>query len=214
MQCYRFELHKESQDLCTIIMPFGKYKYTWDSWWDSNALQTLLKHSWKMHCQTSKILTLHWPCWCFLQWLGSPWQSLSHNFTLISKNGFTINPLKCEWAVKETDWLGYWLTPWGLKPWKKKIDAILHMDHPCNAMELHMFIGCVNYYCDMWPSCAHILKCWQIDPVWKRKLLWNGQMKCKRRLSKCICLWLPMLLQLTTTNRSGLTYTLMPLTSG
>jgi hypothetical protein len=32
------------------------------------------------------------------------------------------------------------------------------MDHPCNAMELHMFIGCVNYYHDMWPSPAHILK--------------------------------------------------------
>ncbi len=32
------------------------------------------------------------------------------------------------------------------------------MDHPCNATELHMFIGCVNYYCDMWPSHAHILK--------------------------------------------------------
>jgi hypothetical protein len=40
----------------------------------------------------------------------------------------------------------------------KKIDAILHMDHPCNATELHMFIGCVNYYRDMWPSHAHILK--------------------------------------------------------
>ncbi len=32
------------------------------------------------------------------------------------------------------------------------------MDHPCNATELSMFIGCVNYYRDMWPSCAHILK--------------------------------------------------------
>ncbi len=32
------------------------------------------------------------------------------------------------------------------------------MDRPCNAKELHMFIGCINYYRDMWPSCAHILK--------------------------------------------------------
>jgi hypothetical protein len=32
------------------------------------------------------------------------------------------------------------------------------MDHPCNATELHMFIGCINYYHGMWPSRAHTLK--------------------------------------------------------
>jgi hypothetical protein len=32
------------------------------------------------------------------------------------------------------------------------------MDRPCNATELRMFIGCVNYYRGMWPSRAHILK--------------------------------------------------------
>jgi hypothetical protein len=58
----------------------------------------------------------------------------------LHENGFTINPLRSEWSIKETDWLGYWLTPGGSKPWKKKI-----MDHPCTATELCMFSGCVNY---------------------------------------------------------------------
>ncbi|KAL7474982.1 hypothetical protein ACHAW6_000919 [Cyclotella cf. meneghiniana] len=43
-------------------------------------------------------------------------------------------------------------------PGRKKIDAILHMDCPRNATKLCMFTGCINYYRDMWPSCAHILK--------------------------------------------------------
>ncbi len=183
---------------------------TWDFQWDSNAHQTLLNQQWKMYCQASKMLMSILMMLVLSLIIGMTLSILRR----LCEHGFTINPIKCEWVVNETDWLGYWLSPRCLKPWKKKIDTILHMDCLCNTTELRMFIGCVNYNHDMWPSCVHILKpLTDQSGLKKRAHIFNGLMTFNKHLTKCTCLWLSMLLQLIRTTPNGSMYMLMPLTS-
>jgi hypothetical protein len=44
-----------------------------------------------------------------------------------------------------------------LKPWEKKIDAVLQMQPPINLNQLGDFVGMVNYHGDMRPHRYHLL---------------------------------------------------------
>jgi len=71
--------------------------------------------------------------------------------------GFTVNPLKCEWGVAETDFLGYWITKTGSKPWEKRIEPILKMEEPKTGKELRRFVGLTNWYRHMYKNQAEVL---------------------------------------------------------
>jgi hypothetical protein len=57
----------------------------------------------------------------------------------LNDNGYTVNPLKCECAVMESDFLGHWFTPDGVKATREKIDAIDAMQPPTNLKTISHF---------------------------------------------------------------------------
>ncbi|KAL7544329.1 hypothetical protein ACHAWF_007715 [Thalassiosira exigua] len=130
MQYYNSELDDESKDLCTIITPYGNYKY--------NHLLMGLKCSPYIAQQVMEnVLREIDDIDVYIDDVGhfsnswvSPITLLDELLGQLHTNGFTVNPLKCEWGVKESDWLGYWLMPTGLKPRKRKLTQCSQLSPP------------------------------------------------------------------------------------
>jgi hypothetical protein len=158
MHYYTFQLDESSKNLCTICTPFDNYHYNRLAMMgvsqSPDVAQEIMEDLFHRLEETDVYIN---DVGVFNNTWESHLTSLDKVLTILQDSNFTVNQSKCEWGIKETDWLGYWLTPTGLKPWKKKIDAIFAINPPKTVKQLRSFLGAVNFYRDMYPKRSHIL---------------------------------------------------------
>ncbi len=155
-----------------------RYEFLWHAY-DMN-----LHHMMLMYVNSYDIMksSIKW-CWCPF---SSDW---NHHIKLLvtilrwlHKNGFTIGPFT--WPSERLTGLDNGLCHNVYTLEKEIINAVLHMDWPCNATELCMLIGYANYY----RTCHRVphISLNRIDPRFDNLLHW--QTKCRKHLyNACVC---------------------------
>jgi len=155
MMLYCFELDEPSKELCTIVTPFGKFQY--------NRLPMGVKFSPDVAQSLIKKILTDLDVEVYIDdigiWTKGSFQEhlaiIDEVLNRLQKGGMKCNPLKCEWLIKESDFLGFWMTPTGVKPMKKKIEAVLKMGQPQNQTQVRALLHAVTFYRSLWPQQSH-----------------------------------------------------------
>lgn len=70
--------------------------------------------------------------------------------------GLRLKPSKCHFAKRQIDYLGYTLSPDGVRPNSKKVEAVQNFPQPRCSKLVKQFLGLVNFYRRHIPNLAAI----------------------------------------------------------
>jgi hypothetical protein len=158
MGYYHLELSPESKELCTIVLPFGKYEYQRIPMGLCNSPDIFQEKMNELFDGLDYVRVYIDDVLCLTKGnYNDHLEKLERVFTRLRNGGLKVNAKKSFFARSELEYLGYWITRNGIKPLAGKVDAMLRIKEPSNRKELRSFIGVINYYRDMWVRRSHVL---------------------------------------------------------
>ena len=158
MGYYHIPLDKESQRLCTTILPWGKYKYKRLPMGIKNSPDIF--QSIMMDLMGDIEFARTYLDDILITSAGSfedHMAKLDKVLKRLARAGFRANVKKCFFAEASLEYLGYQLTRKGVQPQPKKVEAILRIAPPRTKRQLRHFLGMINFYRDVWRRRSHIL---------------------------------------------------------
>ena len=83
-------------------------------------------------------------------------QKLSLTINKQRIKGLKYNIEKSFFRKTEMEYLGFWVTRYGIKPINRKIEVITNMKPPTSRKEVQNFMDVINYYRNMWSRRSHM----------------------------------------------------------
>ena len=168
MGYYHIVLTPFSRNLCTILLPWGKYRYIRLPMGLKNSpdifqekmselmagLEFVRVYIDDMLCITNRYKDVE-------ETEAAVWErhleQLEKVFERLKEAGLKVNAKKSFFGKQELEYLGYWVTRDGIQPLPKKVQAICNLEPPTSVKQVRKFIGMVNFYRDMWRKRSELL---------------------------------------------------------
>jgi transposase InsO family protein len=158
MAYYHFELDDHLTQLTTFILPFGLFCYRRLPMGLNISPDLFQEKMMKLFTQFPFVKVYMDDILIFSSGTyNDHLDKVAGVLQALKNKNLAINAEKSYWAVKEVDYLGFRLTPYGVLPQPRKVTAIIAMEAPRTRRQLRRFIGLVNYYRYMWQHRSHIL---------------------------------------------------------
>jgi len=143
---YQIPMAQEDIPKTAVITPFGLFEFTSMPFGLKNASQTFQRFINSIFqgmdfvfCYVDDILVAS----------ETQEQHETHLrlvFEKLQAAGIQVNAAKCNFGMREVNFLGYTVSEHGIRPTKDKVTAILQYKKPQCIQELRKFLGILNYY--------------------------------------------------------------------
>ena len=101
---------------------------------------------------------------------------------VLRNHNISLNLSKCAFAMKEVDFLGYHLSPEGVKPQRRLTDDIRTFPRPSTRKDLKRFLGLTSCYREFLPMFAEISS--PLNNLTSEKVAFNWDEKCESAFTK------------------------------